>query len=206
VTVDQLPAHLRRPVAADRRGDVARLDAASLAAGAWAALWAGHFGGLVFFMGASVASYLSDGRPHDRYVIAEYHHSGAPNLATYVVGDNLSGAIVMLLALPVFAVAFGAAGRVACHTARAVAALGRRRLCYAPRQGHYAGQPLVVTRSVTHPAQSIFQKRIRPVSRAADNQEFTAHLDGPAAAGLLGAMEIRAPACIWPEPPGRALG
>jgi hypothetical protein len=82
----------------------------SMAAGAWAALWAGLFGGLVFFLGASVASYLSDGRPYDRYVIAEYHHSGAPNLATYVVGDNLSGAIVMLLALPVFAVAFGALG------------------------------------------------------------------------------------------------
>jgi hypothetical protein len=53
---------------------------------------------------------VSDGRPYDRYVIAEYHRSGAPNLATYAVGDNLSGAVVMLLAVPVFAVASGALG------------------------------------------------------------------------------------------------
>jgi hypothetical protein len=53
---------------------------------------------------------MSDGRPYDRYVIAEYHRSGAPNLATYAVGDNLSSAVVMLLALPLFAVAFGALG------------------------------------------------------------------------------------------------
>jgi hypothetical protein len=82
----------------------------STAAGAWAGLWGGLFSGLVFFMGVSVASYLSDGRPYDRYVIAEYHRSRAPNLATYAVGDNLSSAVVMLLALPVFAVAFGALG------------------------------------------------------------------------------------------------
>jgi hypothetical protein len=53
---------------------------------------------------------MSDGRPYDRYVIAEYHQSAAPNLATYAVGDNLSSAVVMLLALPVLAVAFGALG------------------------------------------------------------------------------------------------
>jgi hypothetical protein len=73
----------------------------SMAAGAWAGLWGGLFGGLVFFVGASVASYVSDGRPYDRYVIAEYHRSGAPNLATYAVGDNLSAAIAVLLVLPV---------------------------------------------------------------------------------------------------------
>jgi hypothetical protein len=45
---------------------------------------------------------------------------GAPNLATYAVGDNLSGAIVMLLTVPVFAVAFGALGAwLATHTERA---------------------------------------------------------------------------------------
>jgi hypothetical protein len=82
----------------------------STAAGAWAGLWGGLFSGLVFFIGVSVASYMSDGRPYDRYVIAEYHQSAAPNLATYAVGDNLSSAIVMLLALPVLAVAFGALG------------------------------------------------------------------------------------------------
>ena len=82
----------------------------STAAGAWAGLWGGLFSGLVFFIGVSVASYMSDGRPYDRYVVAEYHRSGAPNLATYAVGDNLSSAVVMLLALPVLAVAFGALG------------------------------------------------------------------------------------------------
>lgn len=92
----------------------------SRAAGAWAGLWGGLFGGLVFFMGVSVASYMSDGRPYDRYVIAEYHRSGAPNLATYAVGDNLSGAIVMLVAVPVLAVAFGALGAwLATHPERA---------------------------------------------------------------------------------------
>ena len=92
----------------------------STAAGAWAGLWGGLFGGLVYFMGVSVASYVSNGRPYDRYVIAEYHQSGARNLATYAVGDNLSGAIVMLLAVPVFAVAFGALGAwLATHPERA---------------------------------------------------------------------------------------
>jgi hypothetical protein len=91
----------------------------STAAGAWAALWGGLSSGLVFFMGVSVASYMSDGRPYDRYVIAEYHRSAAPNLATYAVGDNLSSAIVMLLALPVLAVAFGALGAwLATHPKR----------------------------------------------------------------------------------------
>ena len=91
----------------------------SMAAGAWTGLWGGLFGGLVFFVGASVASYVSDGRPYDRYVIAEYHRSGAPNLATYAVGDNLSAAIAMLLVLPVFAVAFGALGAwLATHLER----------------------------------------------------------------------------------------
>lgn len=82
----------------------------SLAAGVWAGLWAGLTGGLVFFIGVSVASYLSDGRPYDRYVIAEYQRSGAANIATYAVGDNLSGAVVMLLVVPVFACAFGSLG------------------------------------------------------------------------------------------------
>ena len=91
----------------------------SMGAGAWAGLWGGLVAGLVFFIGVSVASYLSDGRPYDRYVIAEYHRSGAPNLATYAVGDNLSGAIMMLLAVPVLAVAFGALGAwLATHPER----------------------------------------------------------------------------------------
>ncbi len=92
----------------------------SMAAGIWAGLWGGLFGGLVFFIGVSVASYLSDGRPYDPSVTAEYHRSGAPNLATYAVGDNLSGAIVMLLVLPVLAIGFGALGAwLATHPERA---------------------------------------------------------------------------------------
>jgi hypothetical protein len=88
----------------------------SSAAGARAALWAGLGGGLTVFIGYSIATFVNEGRPYDRALINEFHHSGITNLATYAVGDALSGAIVMLLIVPVIALALGslcalAAGR-----------------------------------------------------------------------------------------------
>jgi hypothetical protein len=88
----------------------------SSAAGTRTALWAGLVGGLTVFIGYSIATFVSQGRPYDPALITEFHHSGTANLATYAVGDALGGAIVMLLIVPAIALALGslcalAAGR-----------------------------------------------------------------------------------------------
>jgi hypothetical protein len=94
---------------------VARTSRSS-AAGARAALWAGLVGGLTVFIGYSIAIFINQGHPYDRALIDEFHRSGATNLTTYAVGDALGEAVVMLVVVPVIALALGslcalAAGR-----------------------------------------------------------------------------------------------
>jgi hypothetical protein len=88
----------------------------SSAAGARTALWAGLVGGLTVFIGYSIATFVNQGHPYDRALINEFHRSGATNLTTYAVGDALGEAVVMLVVVPVIALALGslcamAAGR-----------------------------------------------------------------------------------------------
>ena len=76
-------------------------------AGTSAALWSGLIGGLLIFAIWVTATYLRDGRPYDPQLIRDFHHSGAHDLATYAVSDNLGAALTLLLIVPTIALAAG---------------------------------------------------------------------------------------------------
>jgi hypothetical protein len=113
------------------------VPAASMAvgiAGAWhrrdvrtgrqAALLAAVAAGLLVFGGWVLDSVLSGGRPYDAGMVRDFHTSGAPDLATYAVSDNMGSAMMLLLIVPVLATGFGVAG--AAVTVRLRAARGAR--------------------------------------------------------------------------------
>jgi hypothetical protein len=75
--------------------------------GTQAALWSGIVGGLTTFIVWVTATYLRDGRPYDPGLLRDFHRSGAHNLATYAVSDNLGSGLVLLLIVPLAALAFG---------------------------------------------------------------------------------------------------
>jgi hypothetical protein len=76
-------------------------------AGTRAALWAGIVGGLGVFIVWVTATYLRDGRPYDPGLLRDFHKSGAPDLATYAVTDDLGSGLVLLLLVPTVALALG---------------------------------------------------------------------------------------------------
>ncbi len=84
-----------------------------------AALWSGIVGGLVVFVVWVSAAYLQDGGPYDAGLVRDFHRSGAPDLATYAVGDDLGSALVLLLLVPTVALALGSlVGRVTARPSR----------------------------------------------------------------------------------------
>jgi len=76
-------------------------------AGSRAALWSGIVAGLLVFAVSMTAAYARDGRPYDAQLLRDFHHSGAPDLATFAVGDDLAGALVLMTVIPLVALAFG---------------------------------------------------------------------------------------------------
>jgi hypothetical protein len=78
--------------------------------GVLAALWSGLVGGLGVFIAWMVVTYASDGGPYDAGLVADFHKSGAPDLATYAVSDNLGGGLVLLVTIPTVALALGSLG------------------------------------------------------------------------------------------------
>ncbi len=88
---------------------IALLGPACLAitAGTRAALWSGLVGGLFVFTVWLTATYVRDGRPYDAQLQRDFHHSGAPDLATLAVGDNLGSALTLLALIPLMALAVG---------------------------------------------------------------------------------------------------
>jgi hypothetical protein len=72
-----------------------------------AALWSGIIGGLIVFIVWVTATYARDGRPYDPGLLRDFHRSGAHDLATYAVSDNLGGGLVLLLIIPAAALALG---------------------------------------------------------------------------------------------------
>ena len=78
--------------------------------GVLAALWSGLVGGLGVFIVWMFVTYSSDGRPYDAGLVADFHKSGTPDLATYAVSDNLGSGLVLLLTVPTVALALGSLG------------------------------------------------------------------------------------------------
>jgi hypothetical protein len=77
------------------------------AAGSRAALWSGIVGGLLVFTVWMTGTYVRDGRPYDPQLVRDLHHSRAPDIATLAVSDNLGSALMLLVLIPLVAVAFG---------------------------------------------------------------------------------------------------
>ena len=75
--------------------------------GARAALWSGIVSGLTVFTIWVTATYLSNGRPYDPGLLRDFQQSGAHDLATYAVSDNLGSGLVLLLIVPLIALALG---------------------------------------------------------------------------------------------------
>jgi hypothetical protein len=78
--------------------------------GTRAALWSGIVGGLVVFIVWVAATYLGDGRPYDPALVRDFHRSGAHDLATYAVSDDLGSGLFLLVVIPVVALALGSLG------------------------------------------------------------------------------------------------
>jgi hypothetical protein len=72
-----------------------------------AALWSGMIGALLAFIVWVTTTYASDGRPYDAQLVRDFHASGARDLATYAVGDDLGAAAGLLVIIPVVAFALG---------------------------------------------------------------------------------------------------
>ena len=52
-------------------------------------------------------TYTNAGGPYDSGLIRDFHKSGAPDLTTYGVSDNLGSGLVLLLMIPTVALALG---------------------------------------------------------------------------------------------------
>ncbi len=76
-------------------------------AGTHAALWSGIVGGLLVFIVWIAATYVQNGRPYDAGLVQDFHRSGAPDLATFAVSDDLGSGIVLLVLVPTVALALG---------------------------------------------------------------------------------------------------
>ncbi len=72
-----------------------------------AALWSGLVGGLSVFIVWVTLTYTNAGGPYDSGLIRDFQRSGAPDLATYAVNDNLGSGLVLLLMIPTVALALG---------------------------------------------------------------------------------------------------
>lgn len=86
---------------------LARRSARDARAGTRAALWSGIVGGLVVFIIWVTATYVRQGRPYDSGLLRDFHRSGAHDLAAYAVSENLGSALVLLLLVPMVALALG---------------------------------------------------------------------------------------------------
>jgi len=87
-------------------------------AGTNAALWSAIVGGLAAFIIWMTAAYARDGRPYDAGLLHDFHHSGSSHLATYAVRDAFATALILLILIPVVALALGSLGTRLPHTTR----------------------------------------------------------------------------------------
>jgi len=76
-------------------------------AGILAALWSGLVGGLTVFIVWVTVTYSNAGGPYDPGLVSDFRKSGAHDLVTYAVSDNLGSGLVLLLMIPTVALALG---------------------------------------------------------------------------------------------------
>jgi hypothetical protein len=86
-----------------------------------AALWSGLVGGLLVFIVWVAVAYARAGGPYDAQLLRDFHASGSHDLAAYAVADDLGAGLVMLMIVPLLALALGSL------SARIVADRARRR-------------------------------------------------------------------------------
>ena len=72
-----------------------------------AALWSGLVGGLLVFIAYVTVTYARRRSSVRRQTLRDFHASGARDLVTYAVADDLGGALSMLVIIPVVALALG---------------------------------------------------------------------------------------------------
>jgi len=78
--------------------------------GSLTALWSGLVAGLFVFIGWTTDTYAKAGGPYDGALVGDFRKSGAHNLVTYAVSDNLGSGLVLLLLIPTVALAVGTLG------------------------------------------------------------------------------------------------
>lgn len=101
---------LTATIAARRSGDSR--------SGSGTALWSGLIAGLVVFILWTTVTYADAGRPYDAGLVSDFHESGAHDLATYAISDNLGSGLVLLLLIPTVALAIGTLGARLANAAR----------------------------------------------------------------------------------------
>jgi hypothetical protein len=80
------------------------------------ALLTGLMSGLMVFLVWVGQTVVTGGRPYDVGQVRDFHTSGAPDLATYAVNDNLGTAMVMLVLVPLVVTCLGLLGTVAARS------------------------------------------------------------------------------------------
>ena len=74
------------------------------------ALWSGLVAGLTVFIVWAAVTYANAGGPYDAGLVKDFHSSGAHDLPTYAVSDDLGSGLVLLLLVPTSALALGTLG------------------------------------------------------------------------------------------------
>jgi len=78
--------------------------------GSLTALWSGLVAGLTVFIVWTTVTYATAGGPYDAGLVNDFRTSGAHDLATYAISDNLGSGLVLLLLIPTVAIAIGTVG------------------------------------------------------------------------------------------------
>jgi hypothetical protein len=82
------------------------------------ALWSGLVAGLTVFIVWTAVTYADAGGPYDSALVNDFRMSGAHDLPTYAISDNLGSGLVLLLMIPTVALALGTLGARLLNAAR----------------------------------------------------------------------------------------
>ena len=91
-------------------GGAAAWRGRSAAEGCQVVLLAALLAGLLVFLGWVGAAVLTGGQPYDPGLVRDFHASGAPDLATYAVDDDLGAGMMLLLLVPLLTWTLGSVG------------------------------------------------------------------------------------------------